>query len=60
MPFWGDERREQWVYMVKYAASVEELLVAILYLEACIDRSWMKWRSRPIAKRRKMQTTAYL
>ena len=58
MPFWGDERREQWVYMVKYAASVEELLVAILYLEACIDRSWMKWRSRPIAKRRKMQTTA--
>ena len=58
MPFWGDERREQWVYMVKYAASVEELLVAILYLEACIDRSWMKWRSRPIAKRRKMHTTA--
>ena len=30
MPFWGDERREQWVYMVKYAASVEDLQVTLL------------------------------
>jgi hypothetical protein len=38
MPNWSDERRDQWVYMVKYAADVEELLVWVLYLEACIDR----------------------
>jgi len=55
MPLWSDERREQWVYMVKYAADVEELLVALLYLEACIERSWMKLRSRPIQKRLKLK-----
>ena len=38
MPNWSDERRDQWVYMVKYAADVEELLVSVLYLEACIER----------------------
>ena len=53
MPLWSDERRENWVYMVKYAADVEELLVSLLYLEACIERSWMKLRSRPIQKKLK-------
>jgi len=55
MPFWGDERREQWVYMVKYASSVDELLVSVLYLEACIERSWMRVRSRPISKRLRLK-----
>ena len=55
MPFWGQERREQWVYMVKYAATVEELLVSVLYMEACIERSWMRVRTRPIPKRLKLK-----
>jgi hypothetical protein len=38
MPNWSDERRDQWVYMVKYAMDVEELLDSVLYLEACIER----------------------
>ena len=31
MPNWSDERRDQWVYMVKYAADVEELLKQVAH-----------------------------
>ena len=40
----GRNRRERWMHMVKYAESAEDLLVAVLLLELCLETSSMKPR----------------
>jgi len=45
MPSFVPHRRSYWMHLVKFASTAEELMVAVLYFETCLERHWKpRWR----------------